>query len=162
MLYKMLYKIVMTEPYRAALIQAKKDLEEARKRYSDALEEQKRAEEDIAKFRHAVAGLSKICDEPFNDEDDFGLTNKIRLVLKSKKHPLTALHVRTELQLHGFDVSSESSLPSIHTILKRLVSQGELDDSTTIEGKTAYSWIGKSARVESRKQDEKNPATSIS
>lgn len=136
------------ETYRSALAQAKKDLDDAKRRYTQAIEEQENAEEDIVELRQTVAALSKLCGEQFKGEDDeFGLRDAIRLALKTHGNPLTALQVRNRLEQLGYSVSSENSLPSIHTILKRLVLKGELDDSASSEGKTAYRWISRFPRL---------------
>lgn len=136
------------ETYRTALTQATKDLEEAKRRYAQAIEEQENAEEDIAELRQTVAGLSKLCGEQFKEDDDeFGLTDAIRLALKTHGSALNAVQVRNRLEQIGYKVASESSLPSIHTILKRLVLKGELDDSATSDGKTAYRWIHRFPRL---------------
>lgn len=133
------------DSYKPALSQAKKDLEAAIQKRQDAIKTQDEADEEIADLRQTVAVLSKLCGEEVQlPKDEFGLTDAIRMALKTYGSALNAVQVRTRLEQLGYDVtSSESSLPAIHTVLKRLVLKGELDDSASIDNKTAYRWIKK-------------------
>jgi hypothetical protein len=138
----------MKPDYKPMLEETKRDLRSAKIERDLALHRADEAEKRIASLRQAVAALSQLCGEPFNDQDEFGLTDAIRLALKTVGGPLTALEMKTKLQQLGYDTSSENILPNIHTILKRLVLKGELDDSCLKEGnKTGYRWIDERLRM---------------
>ena len=127
--------------YKIALEQLKGDLREAKIRYRDLLQRADDEEQAIAHLRQSVAALSKLCGETFEDEDEFGLTDLVRMAVKTSGGALTALEVKSRLEQLGYPQTSENALASIHTILKRLVLKGEVDDSVIKEGnKTAYRW----------------------
>jgi hypothetical protein len=129
--------------YRKSLEDAKEDLRMAREQRDDAIELAEHLEDQIMELRRTVAGLSALCGEPFNEDDEFGLTDSIRMALKTHNGGLNAQQVKTRLEQLGYKTNSANLLASVHTILKRLALKGELDDTLTSDGKTAYRWIQK-------------------
>ena len=132
------------ETYKAALEQAKKDLVDAKERRLKAIQEQDKAEQQIAQLRQTVAALSNLCGEEFKEieSDEFGLTDAIRFVLKTNpSYAFFPQDVTVKLEQMGFDTGKyKHLLPSVHTVLKRLALKGEVDDSVMREHKTAYRW----------------------
>jgi hypothetical protein len=90
-----------------------------------------------------VAALSAHFGEPFNEDDEFGLTESIRIALKTYGGYLNPQQVKTRVEELGFKTNSPNLLASVQTVLKRLVLKGELDDSAMSEGRPAYRWSGR-------------------
>ena len=65
------------------------------------------------------------------------------MALKTYGNALNAQQVKNRLEQLGYKTDSPNLLASVHTILKRLVLRGELDDNYTMESKPAYRWIKK-------------------
>lgn len=127
--------------YRQTLEKAKVDLITARVEREKAIQMQEEWEQRIIELRRTVAALAALCGEEFNEDDEFGLTDSIRMAMKTHGGHLNAQQVKTRLEQMGFKHNSSNLLASVHTVLKRLVLKGELDDSVLSEGKPAYRWI---------------------
>ena len=130
------------ETYKTALEQAKIDLQHAKERRLMAIEEQDEAEKQIAQLRQTVAALSALCGEEFVEADEFGLTDAIRFVLRTNPgFAFLPQEVKVKLDQMGFKTEKYNNiLASIHTVLKRLVLKGEVDDTAMREHKAAYRW----------------------
>jgi hypothetical protein len=118
--------------YRAALKAAREEIDVLRQE-RDALDAR------IARLRQTIAALEAVCDEaPSFDE---GLTEACRTVLKAASQPLSAVDVRGHLGALGLPMAKYSNpLASVHTVLKRLASAGEV---SVVYGKgkpDAYQW----------------------
>jgi hypothetical protein len=129
------------QSYQSALEGAKKELIAARERREEAIKEQEELEQRIMELRRTVSGLSALLGEEFNEDDEFGLTDSIRMALKTHGGALNAQQVKNRLEQLGYKTESTNLLASVHTILKRLVLKEEVDDTMSSEGKTAYRWI---------------------
>jgi hypothetical protein len=137
----MLASVIMSpENYKEALESLKRDLHEAKVQHRASLDLAESAEQRIAHLRQSISALSQLCGEKFEEDDEFGLTDLVRMALKTHGGPLTAVDVKTRLEQLGYPQKSENALPSIHTVLKRLVLKGEANDTAIKEGKTAYRW----------------------
>jgi predicted nuclease with TOPRIM domain len=123
-------------------------------------------ERRIEKLRHAIVGLGGLCGEtaetinskwpdlfPDKVQEITGLTDAIREILSSHaEHYLSPVHVRDLLKEMGFDTGKyKNVLASIHTVLKRLLGQGEVLDSSD-EGRVVYRWNNK---VELAEEEER-------
>lgn len=140
-----MYPIVMETDthYQQTLEKAKADLISARARREQAIQLQEELEQRIIELRRTVAALAALCGEEFNEDDEFGLTDSIRMALKTYGGHLNAQQVKNRLEQMGYKSNSTNLLASVHTILKRLVLKGELDDTVVSENKPAYRWIAK-------------------
>jgi hypothetical protein len=132
--------VLRADVYRKALAETKDELLAARKSREEAIKKQEDLEQRIMELRRTVAALSALCGEEFNEDDEFGLTDSIRMALKTHGGALNAQQVKARLEQLGFRTASTNLLASVHTILKRLVLKGEIDDSLSADGKTAYRW----------------------
>jgi hypothetical protein len=133
------------ETYKAALKQAKKELEIAVEELGDLLKKENEAEHRIVELRQTVAVLSKLCGEPYEDADALGLTDAVRLALKTAAVEMYPNGVKGRMESMGFNTSSYGNImASIHTILKRLKEQGQVEE-VRMPGsdKPAYRWIPK-------------------
>jgi len=127
------------ESYKTALQDAQKELAETIAELGKIQGREAALEVRIVELRQSVASLARLCGEKFAEEDELGLTDAIRLALKTAGTPLAAAGVRDRIESMGFDVSRYGNiLASIHTVLKRLVDQGQAEDV----GGLNYKWIG--------------------
>lgn len=131
----------VSESYRKALQNAQNDLADARIKRERAIRDQEELEQRIMELRRTVSALSALCGETFNEDDEFGLTDSIRMALKTHGGALNAQQVKNRLEQLGFKTDSTNLLASVHTILKRLALRGEVDDSGQTDNKTAYRWV---------------------
>jgi hypothetical protein len=129
----------------------RKALEAANAEMEHLQAEQERIEKRIAQLRQIVGSLLPLVIEgekgqAFRDATPYiepssgklGLTDAIREVLKAFDEPLTALDVKDGLERLNLDLSEyQNVMAAIHTILKRLCQQGELEESVK-DGKSAY------------------------
>ena len=71
-----------------------------------------------------------------------GLTSLARVILKDNFFPLTANDLKATMEAKGVDFSDYSNpMAVIHTVLKRLVTNGEARVVPQKKGKKAYQWI---------------------
>jgi hypothetical protein len=71
---------------------------------------------------------------------EVGFTDGIRKVLATTAPGwITAVMIRTALPKAGYEIESKNILPSIHTVLKRLVEKKEVE-SKSEEGRLWYRW----------------------
>jgi hypothetical protein len=136
-------QLTRIESYRKTLEDAKDDLLVARREREATIKRQEELENRIMELRRTVAALSALCGEEFNEDDEFGLTDSIRMALKTHGGALNAQQVKNRLEQLGFKTDSSNLLASVHTILKRLVLRGEVDDSAMFDNKPAYRWLQK-------------------
>ena len=139
--------VLKMDGYNKALQNAKEDLLAARKDREEAIKKAEELEQHIMELRRTVAALSALCGEQFNEDDEFGLTDSIRMALKTHGGALNAQQVKARLEQLGYKTESTNLLASVHTILKRLVLKEEVDDSSMVDGKSAYRWTGKKSSL---------------
>ncbi len=129
----------------------KKTLQAARDELADLLRRREEINRKIGKLAPVVEYLAALCDEPTRiDElltlathetaEDLGLSDAIRLVLKSAGVPLTPTQIRDRLGEIGYDLDRYASvMPPIHNTLDRLKAAGELElDVSAAAGKKTY------------------------
>jgi hypothetical protein len=120
----------------------------------EALDEKRDAmDKRIIRLRKGLLGLGALCSltseqvreahpELFPDsiDPDTGLSDAVREVLKTSDSFISPVFIRDFLRDNGYEISKyKNALASIHTVLKRLRSQGEVFDSNR-EGRTVYKW----------------------
>ena len=118
--------------------------DDARAELESIFAEESRMEERREKLEHRkdrliqiVKAISQFLGEDFKQQT--GITNVIREVLNDADGDgLTPADVRNRLHKMDFEIDAYSNpLAVVHTTLKRLVKQGELE-SKRINGKTRY------------------------
>ena len=135
------------ETYKAALKEAQADLAHCIEELGAAQIKAELLEYRIFELRQTISSLAKLCGEEYVEEDALGLTESVRLALKTAGSQMTPQAVRARLMSMGFDVTKYGNLlAAIHTVLKRLDEKGEAKETT----KGSYSWIGKSPSTEER------------
>jgi len=133
--------IMTSEDYKPALEKILKDLRESKQRHRSLVEQAEDEEQRIAHLRQSASALSSLCGEHFEEEDEFGLTDAIRMALRTQAGVVfTAIDVKNRLEQLGYPQKSENALASVHTVLKRLALKGEVDDTAIKDNKTAYRW----------------------
>ena len=133
------------ETYKAALKEAKADLADCIAELGSVQLRAEQLEARIFELRQTIASLAKLCGEEYVEEDALGLTDSVRLALKTAGSDMTPQALRARLQSMGFDISKYGNLlAAIHTVLKRLVDKGHAKES----GKGSYAWIGTSPTSE--------------
>lgn len=124
----------MTENYRKAL-------DEARRELTDAMRQQEELEQRIVDLRQTVTTLSRLCGEKPEIEGQLGITDAVRMAVKSAPSPLTLTEVKEAVEEIGFPLWKQAApLASVATILGRLVKSGEVDRQSA-GSKTTFAWI---------------------
>jgi len=120
--------------------------------FSDLIRRRRKLEDRIARlqktFQWCARQLSQgslpsaVAAHMANAEDGpTGFTEAVRQVLSTYRIWLSPVLVRDLLPTIGFDTKTyREPLPSIHVILKRLVSSGEVIQSKQSSGGTVYVW----------------------
>ena len=91
----------------------------------------------IGQLRQTVRALAEVCGEKPDQIEQWmtrnaterpaGFSGAIRAVLKASEKPFTPKQMRDELLRSGVDIGRyQNSLAVIHTVLKRLVTSGEV------------------------------------
>jgi len=123
---------VATEDYRRALEAAPDEHERLKA-------EREQIETRLAQLRQTIGALAPLCELP--RQEDLGLTDACRSVLRARFGALTPVQVKDDLATMGLDLSSYSNpLASIHAVLKRLAAAGEVIRLKTRDRKTVYAW----------------------
>jgi DNA-binding PadR family transcriptional regulator len=142
-------KEIHRKSYEAA-IEELSELAEKREELENLLDA---VDSELARIKWAVKGIANLCDAhpekeyphlfPEDVSPDVGFTDAIREILNADAgftyH--SPVSVRNVLEKNGFDLKKyKNPLASIHTILKRLVKQGQAK-SRVIDGKVGYTGI---------------------
>lgn len=121
----------------------KNDLQSAKARHAQAMAAADAEEMNITSLRQSLAAIGQLCGKVFEDEDEYGLTDLIRMALRTwSGQPLPPPELKSRIESLGYPQKSDSALASIHTILKRLTAKGEVDAVVLPSNKTGYRWIG--------------------
>lgn len=137
---------MMMDTYKRALEQAKADLA---KRVADLGAAQKLAElaeKEIFELRQTVSALQRLCGESeYVEEDALGLTDAIRMTFKTADGgaSLTAQDVKELMENSGYAGRWGNLLASIHTVIKRLQTKGEIEASGNVNGRDTFRWTGR-------------------
>src|SRR5437773_8436739 len=129
--------------FRAALEQAKNELAILQQELGDNLKVQDMLEKKIAALRQMITAFSDTLGEQFVEEDVLGLTDAIRQAFKTSGKPMAPTDVKKRLEQLGYNTSKYGNMmASVHSILNRLVKQGDIKQQGTFgNGKPAYMWV---------------------
>jgi predicted helicase len=129
----------------------KDSLEAAKTEMEALLGEQTQIEQRLAYIvsrlqvlRKTILSLGELLGEEFEPEM-VGITQAIRKVLRGsvdeKRSYISPIAIRNALQKDDFPLSEyKNALAVIHTTLKRLENQGEIESMTATNGKSYYRW----------------------
>jgi fibronectin type 3 domain-containing protein len=151
--------------YRKALYQAKQEL-------AHELVERQKSDQKVARLQALITQLQDLCAE--QDQKRFwngiervvkanlkgGITQTIRVLLKEKVLPMTAVELKARIEAQKYDLTRfQNPLAVIHTVLNRLVKSGEVKVIPQQYGKKAYQWVSTTERLLSELQETIQPAT---
>jgi hypothetical protein len=132
--------------YKAILEQAKADITRSREELAACRKREEELEQRVTRLKEIAVATAGMLGEDYQDELELGLTDAIRQVFKTSKTPLSYVNVGLRLPKIGFDLtrygSSASATASIHTVISRLASKGEIKAAGDNAGKAFYTWIG--------------------
>jgi fibronectin type 3 domain-containing protein len=136
-----------TKNYQRALYEAKQDM-------ARLLVQREKLDARIARVHAVIDDLQSLCAEldhkHFEKRVDrvvkanltMGMTEMSRVILKEKFFPMTAVEVKKDMEARKLDLSRYSNpLAVVHTVLKRLVKNGEAKVVPQSNRKKAYQWI---------------------
>ena len=126
-----------------------KMLEDIQADLGNCLLEMEETQKRKADLERAVSIIQVLLGDPKEGAESTGLTDEVRMLFS--RHPqvwANAAKVRRGLKNHGFPIENYTQpLAVIHTTLRRLKKQGELD-SKVAEGKTEYHWVSEEEEEE--------------
>jgi len=128
------------EDFRATLVKAREEL-------AEKLREREEIETRIAQLKRIIAGVSDYVDESEETEQlldikETSLKGAIRTALRAIGKPATATDVKEMLKELNFPIESHSNpIGSIFTVLKRLITDGEVGMGPPHKNKATYVWI---------------------
>ena len=114
--------------------------ETAERELADLLSQRDSIERRILALRQTLSGLAMLAgDEDQTSPSRTGsVTDEVRTILRTATEPMTARWVRNTLIALGYDLGEERpSLAKVHTILSRMVANGEAIEEQTKDG-TGY------------------------
>ncbi|SRR5258708_5397098 len=123
------------------------ELAQARSDLIAALQEREETECEIARLKHRVAELSEFVDETEETDDllDLGknsLRDVVRTALRAFGRPVTQGEVREMLPKLRFPIEDhQNPIASIHTVLTRLIGDGDVAYGPKRDGKKTYRWV---------------------
>lgn len=118
-------------------------LESAIKEYEGLKTQRDAVETRLAQLRQIISTLGPLCDLPAapDAQPELGLTDAVRSALRASMPGLTPVEVRDRLGAFGIDLGTYSNpLASIHIVLKRLTTGGEIWSYRAPDGKQTYVW----------------------
>jgi len=146
--------------YRRTLAEAKRDL-------ARLLEKRQKIDHKLARLQGVINHLETLCDELnqkvsgerlTKEELGMGFTRLARVILRENFFPLTANGLKETMEAKGVDFSDYSNpLAVIHTVLKRLVTNGEARVVPQKKGKKAYQWITPTDKLLSELRETSQP-----
>jgi hypothetical protein len=126
--------------------EAKEKLRQAVRRLNACYKEQNELTKQIADLRSVIAAFARMRNEEFIEEDEFGMTDAIRLALVHSGLGMTPEEVKKAIYEIGFDTDNyENVMAAIGTALKRLVEQNQVSMTPAMkigDVKTRYQWAG--------------------
>jgi hypothetical protein len=106
--------------------------------FAKLVRQRKAIDERLVRLSKTITSLRSLLGEKSKGSGRLKFTNACRFILRGYKTARTPVDIRKDLTDIGFPVEEYGNiLASIHTILKRLVAQGEVR-AVTVEGKTCY------------------------
>ena len=110
----------------------------------ECLERQEELEIKIIAVRQMINGFANVAGEVFDEADELGLTDAIRQAIKTNMAPLEPTDIRTKLQQLGFKTAKYGNfMSSVHTVIGRLLKNGEIKQQNIPPNRPAYIWVDK-------------------
>jgi hypothetical protein len=119
------------------------DIAKRKQELGKLIQQEEALEALIAGLQTTAAGLGKLVGEEYIAEDALGLTGNVRNIFFSDENRnYTATEIRDALAIQGYDLTKYgNALASIHSVIKRLLEQGQIVEAGTrgSTNKPAYS-----------------------
>ena len=113
----------------------------ARKEYEQLLEQREALDVRLVQLQRVMVTMSPLVGED-PPEAHLGLTDTIRQLLRTANAELRPPDIVARLKALGVKMQERSALPSVHTTLRRLIDNDEVELSRDLNGKKRYRWIG--------------------
>ena len=146
-------------------------LYEAKQAVACLLVQREKIDRKIARLQAVISDLQNLSAELLRKDMErsidrvtkahltMGITDLSREILKENFFPMTAGQVREKLEARKLDLSRYSNpLAVIHTVLKRLVKNGEVRIVPQQRGKKAYQWISTTDKLLTELRQSTQPA----
>jgi cysteinyl-tRNA synthetase len=129
--------------YKQSLENAKIELAALQKELGECLRSQEELEKKIVAIRQMIVAFSNALGQDFDEGDALGLTDALRQAFKTSNMRLAATDVRLRLESLGYDITRYGNMmAAIHTVISRLVDQGQIrQNGTNNSNKPVYEWI---------------------
>src|SRR5258706_5730468 len=129
--------------FKQSLNAAKAELRALQAEIGECLSRQEELEKKLAAIRQMINAFSNALGEQFEEADELGLTDAVRQAIKTHNGPLEPIAVRDRLQQLGFNTNKYGNfMASVHTVIARLLKQGEVKQQVIQPGnKAAYVWV---------------------
>jgi chromosome segregation ATPase len=128
--------------YKKNLASAKVEFASLQKELGEALKRQEELEKKLTAIRQMIYSFSDVVGESFDEVEELGLTDAVRQAFRTSATRLTPPQVKARMWELGFDVTKYgNAMAAIHTVIGRLVSNGEItQNGTDGANKPAYQW----------------------
>jgi hypothetical protein len=138
----------MSDPldsYRQQIGRALRDL-------MQCVKEKREIDQRMSKLRSLIVANANLLPEAERavftrraNESFAGFTDSIREIFRTHVNGLTPIQVRDKLLELGFDLNSQSNpMASIHSVIRRLESAGEIEERRNLEGEKTFRLTGES------------------
>jgi hypothetical protein len=133
------------DPYRQQIGRALRDL-------MQCVKQRREIDQQMSKLRNLIIANANLLPEAERavfiqqaNESFAGFTDSIREIFRTHVNGLTPIQVRDKLLELGFDLNSQSNpMASIHTVIRRLESAGEIEERRSPEGEKTFRLTGES------------------
>ena len=157
-------RFMKTKSYDRALYEAKQEV-------ARLLVRRQTIDRKVARLQAVITDLQNLSAELLRKDRErsidrvikthltMGITDLSREILKETFFPMTAGQVREKLEARKLDLSRyQNPLAVIHTVLKRLVKNGEVRIVPQERGKKAYQWISTTDKLLTELRQNSQPA----
>ena len=140
-------------------------LYDAKQNLAQLLTQRQALDQEIARAHRVVTELQNLCAD--QDQREFwggadrlvkahlkvGITEAVRVILQENFFPMTAVDLKKQIEARKLDINRYASpLAVIHTVLKRLITSGDVRVVASINGLKAYQWISSTDKALSELQ----------
>ena len=116
------------------------------------VKQKREIDQRMSKLRHLIVANANLLPEAERavfiqraNESFAGFTDSIREIFRTHVNGLTPIQVRDKLLELGFDLNSQSNpMASIHSVIRRLESAGEIEERRNLEGEKTFRLTGES------------------
>jgi len=145
-------------------------LYDAKQNLAQLLVQRQELDKEIARMHAIVTNLQNLCAD--QDQRNFwrsadrvvkadlkvGITEAVRVILQENFFPMTAVDLKKQIEARKLNIQRYTNpLAVIHTVLKRLVQNGDVRVVAPINGLKAYQWISSTDKALSELEKSSEP-----